>query len=354
MTTIQDESSISFVVAAFNVEAYIQGTLDSLYAALLPGDEIVVVDDGSRDATAERVMSHPAHLAGRVNLVKQHNQGIAATRLSGLTSAVRSYIWFFDGEDLLHHEHLPALRLVLRKLAPEIVLFDFNFYWSESGGRLARSPARTHPPMVLARDTANWVSQAYDDAIPALWSRVARRTLYERVLPKRLPLWARYEDVAASPHVLAAASTFFYLPLPLVKYRQVSGSLSTVQSLEACENLIRSAMFGTEARLSLATEALGGEKVAHAAWRMLARKAVEAIRRAAEDGATADEILEKLVHPMLQVMGADVAETVRELQASTRCGDRRIADHLHQMKTRSRWYATSRVLVGRYHRLRRR
>lgn len=356
MSAAPPADAIAFVVATHDMAAQVEATLDSLLAACGPQDQIVVVDDGSRDDTADRVAAHAATRRGLLTLQRQANQGVVATRLAGLALATRPWVWFFDGDDQLRPEALAPLRAVLRDPAPDVVLFDFDFWWAgteRQPERLERSPRRTHPPRQRLHEPAQWLAQAYDDAIPALWSRVARRSLYDTVLPAHCPRWSRYEDMAVSPHLLAAARTLLYLPEPLVRYRQRAGSLSALQSLAACENLVRSALCACEAPATLAAAGIEVQAARAAAWRMLARKAIEAIRRAAEAGATADEILERLARPVLQAIGPDTAATVRQLQASPQRGDRRIAAHLRQLQAWPWGYARWRVLLGRYHRARR-
>lgn len=336
--------ALSFVVATHNVARHVEATLDSLLAAASPADEIIVVDDGSLDDTAARVAAHPAATAGRLKLLRQANQGVATTRLNGLAQASRPYVLFFDGDDLLQAGSLELVRAALREHAPDIVLFDFDFYWAPPQERSERSPPRTHPPRTLLHDAEGWLVQAYDDAISALWSRVVRRSLYDAVLTLRCPRWSIYEDLAASPHVLAAARSLVYVPVPVVKYRQRSDSLSTIRSVNACENLVRSALFAAEARSALPAT----RSVTDAAWRLVARKLVEAVRRAGEAGARADEIHKRLLQPVLHAIGPDFGSTLRQLQASTRSGDRRIAQHLAHIGRWPRLYAAWRVALGRY------
>lgn len=342
--------ALSFVIAAYDVGRHVEATLDSLLAAVRPGDEIIVVDDGSSDDTAARVAAHPAATLGWLRLVGQTNQGLATTRLNGLRQATRPYVLFFDGDDLLQAENLEPVRAALREQSPDVVLFDFHFYWAAPTERSERSPLRTHPSGTLLRDPGAWLAQAYDDAITAMWSRVVRRELYDDVLPRCCPRWAIYEDLAASPHVLAAARSLLYLPVPVVRYRQRSGSLTAIRSLDASENLLRSALFAAEACSALPPS----QVVSDAAWRMVARKVVEAIRHAVVAGAGADEILHRLVRPALRAMGPGISRVTYQLRESSRKGDRRVARHLAQMRRWPSLYAAYRVAIGLRYRWRRR
>ena len=93
---------VSFVVPVYNVEAYVERCLNSLFSQGIDEErmEIVVVDDGSTDgslAVVERIASeHPS-----VIVLKQKNQGLSAARNNGQVIARGSYIYFVDSDDWL-------------------------------------------------------------------------------------------------------------------------------------------------------------------------------------------------------------------------------------------------------------
>ena len=95
----------SIVVPAYNVAETLPETLTSLLAQSAQDFEIVVVDDGSTDATAEIVqrLSDP-----RIRLVSQDNRGLAGARNTGIAAARGAYIGLCDGDDLWRPGKLAA------------------------------------------------------------------------------------------------------------------------------------------------------------------------------------------------------------------------------------------------------
>ena len=89
-------NSISVIVPAYNHEAYVAEAIQSVLAQTCPPDEIIVVDDGSTDRTAEVALSH----GKPVRCICQENQGFGGSRNTGLKQAGGSLIAFLDSDDL--------------------------------------------------------------------------------------------------------------------------------------------------------------------------------------------------------------------------------------------------------------
>jgi len=94
-----DRTLVSVVIPAYNGEATIDETLRSVRAQTHARLEIIVVDDGSRDGTAEAVLTHAA-VDPRVSVMRQPNAGVAAARNLGWRSATAELIAFVDADDL--------------------------------------------------------------------------------------------------------------------------------------------------------------------------------------------------------------------------------------------------------------
>jgi len=87
---------VSVVITTYNQAQYIAETVLSALNQTYPHREVIVVDDGSTDGTGARL----APFRDRVVLVRQENQGVAASRNTGVRSAKGELIAFLDGDDL--------------------------------------------------------------------------------------------------------------------------------------------------------------------------------------------------------------------------------------------------------------
>ena len=96
--------TISVLIPAYNCEATIQATLDSVLRQTVRPDEILVMDDGSTDSTASILESYKPHIA----VFRQANQGLSGAR-NGLVGRARSdLVAFLDSDDLWHPRYLEA------------------------------------------------------------------------------------------------------------------------------------------------------------------------------------------------------------------------------------------------------
>lgn len=100
---------LSVIIPAHNRAGLLRATLRSLLVQTVQADEILVVDDGSTDGTAEVAAS----FGDPVRVIRQANAGPAAARNRGFSESRGEYIHFFDSDDLAlankHEVQLKAL-----------------------------------------------------------------------------------------------------------------------------------------------------------------------------------------------------------------------------------------------------
>ncbi len=113
---------ISVVIPAYNNGKHLDRTLKSVIDQTLPADEIIVVDDGSTDNTAEIVKTFSDH----VHYIYQENQGASVARNRGIEAAKYNWIAFLDGDDEWIPEKL-ALQIDHLKRHPQLVWTTANF-----------------------------------------------------------------------------------------------------------------------------------------------------------------------------------------------------------------------------------
>lgn len=97
---------VSAVIPAFNRRDYLPRAIDSALAQTIPVGEILVIDDGSTDGSAEFLESR---YGNRVRVVRQANCGVAGARRRGIQEARGEWIAFLDSDDEWFPERNGAL-----------------------------------------------------------------------------------------------------------------------------------------------------------------------------------------------------------------------------------------------------
>jgi GT2 family glycosyltransferase len=93
---------VSVIVTTYNHERYIAAAIQSVLDQTFQDYEVIVVDDGSSDSTGDRILP----FADRIRLIRQENQGVAASRNTGIRRANGRLLAFLDGDDLWHPDKL--------------------------------------------------------------------------------------------------------------------------------------------------------------------------------------------------------------------------------------------------------
>ena len=89
--------NISVVIPAYNRRDYVTRAIDSVQKQTVPVEEIIVVDDGSTDGTAELVRKQ---YGTTVRVLTQENRGVSAARNHGIQEACGDWIAFLDSDDV--------------------------------------------------------------------------------------------------------------------------------------------------------------------------------------------------------------------------------------------------------------
>ena len=101
-------NKISVIIPVFNAEKYLPECLDSVLAQTFQNFEIVCINDGSTDKSAE-VLQKYAQKDKRICILTQENLGLSGARNTGLDHAKGEYIFFLDADDTIPEYALQTL-----------------------------------------------------------------------------------------------------------------------------------------------------------------------------------------------------------------------------------------------------
>ncbi len=110
---------VSVIIPTYKHRDFILTTLSSVFAQTFSDYEVIVINDGSPDDTAE--VLRPLVEAGRIRYIEQENRGQSAARNRGLAEARGDLIAYLDDDDVWPQDKL-AWQVVRLKAEPEAVL----------------------------------------------------------------------------------------------------------------------------------------------------------------------------------------------------------------------------------------
>lgn len=210
---------VSVVLPAYNAAPFIRQTIASITAQSFGDFEIIVVDDGSIDATAEVAAAQDP----RVRVVQQPNQGIAVARNVGISHTRGEWIAFMDHDDLWHPHKLKAQCEVLG-LDPDCgIVYGEFLRWNPLTP--PNFPDKTIDSSRVVADLSGFIlSQLVRTNWVLLSTAVIRRSVFETV---------GYFDPAMPPaddwdFVIRAAEHYRFIKLaqPVALYRVHDGQTS--------------------------------------------------------------------------------------------------------------------------------
>ena len=202
--------TLSVIIPAFNRAGLIGETLRSLLTQTLPADEIIVVDDGSTDDTAEVVGS----FGPPVKVVRRPNGGPAAARNTGLAAAIGEYVHFFDSDDLAASNKQEVQVRALEESGADIALGP----WVQGHFLDNRFAAANHVLQQLGLPKEDLVK-----ALLTHWSFVPHSALFRRRAIPSAPAFDESlfvaEDQLMFLHCLLAGAKVVHTPETIEFYR---------------------------------------------------------------------------------------------------------------------------------------
>lgn len=128
---------LTFSIAAYNIEKYIDKCVGSMLSIGNGDDiEILVVDDGSSDKTAEKARGYEMRYPGIVRLVSKENGGHGSTINTGIKEARGKYFRAVDGDDWINPKDTAKLIELLKAEESDVVLCNYVHYFS--GGKVIK------------------------------------------------------------------------------------------------------------------------------------------------------------------------------------------------------------------------
>ena len=150
---------VSVLVPAYNTERFLGEALDSVLAQTWPNVEVIVVDDGSKDATLAVARQYESR---GVRVIAQANAGAAAARNTAFAHCNGDFIQFFDADDILAQDKLEQqMRRLLEEPRGTIATSMWARFYGSDPNAACFAPHPDYRDYEVPRD---WLVQAWGGA----------------------------------------------------------------------------------------------------------------------------------------------------------------------------------------------
>lgn len=222
-TLSRDQPLVSVIIPAYNAERFVAHTLDSVLAQSYRNIEVIVIDDGSEDRTAQLVKEY-IEKTSRIRLLQQKNLGVAAARNLGIWEAKGEFIAPLDADDIWHEQNIERqVNCILAARKTVGLVYSWSVDIDEFGqltgcARASRIAGRVYTTLLL------------HDFIANSSSVLIRKSCFEQVggydseLKQQLGQGGEDWDIYLR---IAEHYDFEVVPEFLVGYRKLSNSMSS-------------------------------------------------------------------------------------------------------------------------------
>ena len=233
--------SISVVIPAYNAASYIAETLDSVLQQTLPPTEVLVIDDGSTDETANVA----ERFASPVKVIRRPNSRAAAARNFGVETATSEWIAFVDADDIWEPSKLERQMAELEKHPEADICYTGRILLMQKNGMWQLGPVAGVAP-------ASNVREALFRGTTFLPSSVVIRRSAFLAVGGYDTSFKYAEDWELWMRLLHSGMKFTSCPEALVQYRihAASATHSAVPSFMAAKEVYRRHVFPYLPRLT--------------------------------------------------------------------------------------------------------
>lgn len=164
---------VSIIVAAYNIENYIDKCIESLVNQTLEDIEIIIVNDGSTDGTLKKI-NKKASEEKRIIVINQENQGVMSARDTGVKHASGKYLLLVDGDDWLAEDCVE--KLYYKAIQDNSDIICYKFIWIDEDNKEIKSHLMGgFITFDKKKDNEFLKSSILLEIAPSLWSKLIRR-----------------------------------------------------------------------------------------------------------------------------------------------------------------------------------
>lgn len=206
---------VSIVVPVYNAEAFLANCIDSIKAQTYQTIEIILIDDGSKDRSAE-ICREYARLDSRIRYIRQENGGVAAARNHGLRQVTGSYVLFVDSDDRLVPDAVETMVQAMEEADCDLVISGYSEEYAD------RQVAYEIEPVVISGGAAigEYYGQHYLQSIAStVWAKLYKKELIHKEFQENISMG---EDFLFNIDYFRGITSLAGISKPLYLYNQTN------------------------------------------------------------------------------------------------------------------------------------
>ena len=187
---------LSIVVPVYNVEKYLEKSLDSILEALIEKEnvEILLINDGSKDDSEKIIEKYAKQYPKLIRYIKQENHGLGNVRNVGLAEARGKYIASIDSDDTINIDFFKDAIEYLNKDV-DVVIYDWLTITTETKFETSASD------WVFNNDNWNrYEALLYTTIMPSTCNKIIKSSLFKELGIKYIE--DKFEDLSTNPFIL--------------------------------------------------------------------------------------------------------------------------------------------------------
>lgn len=216
---------VSIILPTFNTAAFINEAIDSVLRQTFRNYELLIVDDGSTDSTADLVSGYTE---SHIHYLYQTNRGLGPARNYGLAQSTAAHVMFLDSDDMLISTAVCDVRRLFECNGTDTELVTFASYTFDENGSTAYGSTgyyRWPAPGVYASGREALIAQLRHGECPMVaWMYAFRRDVVERGASLRFRS-VIHEDELFTPALFLRAGRTVVTNKLLVRHRLRTNSI---------------------------------------------------------------------------------------------------------------------------------
>ncbi len=227
----------SFIIPVYNCAGYLTECVNSILAVGMNYYEIILVNDGSKDNSAQ-VCKRLLETNDSIKYLYQENRGVSAARNRGISIATGDYVIFLDADDTIDSSLMKkALHMVEENDGIDLAIYglSFDYYYHKN---CYRKDKCYYTQDGYIDDWVNIIDKLYEaNILSPVWNKVFRKDiLINNHLLFNTEMFL-YEDLEFSIRYLAYCNVIYNIPECIYHYRQTEDEGNAGRRLMRIEHL---------------------------------------------------------------------------------------------------------------------